>query len=369
MAIKSAKKQDINDIIFLSDPHFGAKSASVEWLENMVDYFENFFFPLVRKEISEGYNPVIVVTGDYFDNRQHIDIDVMNKAMDIMEKMESLCGVYMMIGNHDIYKKKETDITSLRVFDKYKNVTVVPDTLALTIKGDHTFLLVSWVGDFAKENKMIAKYKDKYEYIVMHTEISGMTYDNNRPIINGVNLSPVDENCHIISGHIHKRQGNKKAMYLGSPYHLTKSDVGNEKGIYCFRVNDEGGISVNFTQNDYSPKFIKEDFSKYGKKPEAWADIVKNNYVEIVFEEEELNRFNVNEFADKLRRFEPKKIEFSCRRKQKIEDQEPRYTEESTIEDIFKDQVSEKGLTEEQNHNIIEMNNNYMKKAVEEMAQ
>lgn len=367
MAIKTTTQQSIDEIIFLSDVHFGAKSASVEWLENTIGYFDNFFFPLVDGEKRHGRTPAIVVAGDYFDNRQHIDIDVMNKAMDIMEKMSSMCPVYMMIGNHDIYKKKDTDVTSLRIFEKYKGVTVIQESLSLTIKDGHSFLLVSWVGDFSKENKMIAKCKDKYEYIVMHTEISGMKYDNDRPIINGINLSPIGENCKIISGHIHKRQGNDKAMYLGSPYQMTKSDIGNEKGIYCFKVVD-GGIDVSFTQNDYSPKFIKADFSEYGRKAEKWENVVRNNYVEIVFEEEELNRFNVNKFADELQAFEPKKIEFSCRSSQQQEEQKPSYSEDATIEEIFADQVSGKGLTEDQNKDIIEMNTEYMKKAAEEMA-
>ena len=104
MAIKKVNLDSVDDVIFISDIHFGAKSASTEWSGNMIGYFENFFFPLAKQEFADGFNPVIVIAGDFFDNRQHIDIDIMNKAMDIMEKMSSICPVYMMVGNHDIYK-------------------------------------------------------------------------------------------------------------------------------------------------------------------------------------------------------------------------------------------------------------------------
>lgn len=368
MVIKSVTIDKVDDIIFISDIHFGAKSASTEWSDNMIDYFENFFFPLIKQEFADGYNPAIVIAGDFFDNRQHIDVDIMDKVMNIIEKMSSLCPVYMMVGNHDIYKKKDTDVTSLRIFEKTKNVTVIRDKMELTIKGNHNFLLISWVGDFSKENKLIAKYKDKYEYLVLHTEISGMSYDNGRPIVNGINLSAIDEKCHIISGHIHKRQGNEKAMYLGSPYMLTRSDIGNEKGIYCFRNDAENKIFVKFHQNDYSPKFLRYRFSDYGKKAEVWADIIRNNYVDIVFEEEELNRFNVNKFADDLQEYEPKKVEFSCNRKP-TQESENRYTEDATIEDVFVDQINQKGLTDDQHKTIVEMNNDYIKRAGEEIAQ
>lgn len=367
MAIKNVNLDTVDDVIFISDIHLGLRPNTTEWPDNMTDYFDNFFFPLVRKEFSEGYNPVVVIAGDFFDNRQVIDIDCMNRGMDIMEKMSSLCPVYIMIGNHDIYKKKDTDVTSVRIFEKYKNVTIIPDKMILNIKGNHSFMLVSWIGDFSKESKLIAKYKDKYEYIVLHTEISGMTYDNGRPIVNGINLSAIDENCHIISGHIHKRQSNEKAMYLGSPYMTKRMDIGNEKGIYCFRNGNDNKICVNFTQNDYSPKFIRVNFSEYGKKVEVWANVVRNNYVDIIFEEEELNRFNVNKFADDLQEYEPKKIEFFTNKKAKTEETS-KYNEDATIEDIFVDQINNKGLTDIQHQTILELNTNYIKRAGEEIG-
>lgn len=366
MATQNIKLEKIDDIIFISDIHFGAKSASVEWADNITDYFENFFFPLVKMEIVNGYNPAIVVAGDFFDNRQHIDIDIMNRACDVVEKMTNICQVYMLVGNHDIYKKKDTDVTSLRIFERYKDVKVIKDKTVLTIKNGKTFLLIPWVGDFSKESKLIAKNKDKYDYLVLHTEISGMTYDNNRPIVNGINVSSMDDNCRIISGHIHKRQGNSKAMYLGSPYQMSRSDVGNDKGIYCFRLNDDK-FEVFFTQNNYSPKFLKIKFSEYGRKAEVWKDVVYNNYVDIVFEEEELNRFNVNKFADELQLYKPRKIEFSCNKKPTVDDTR-KYSEDVTIEDIFIDQVNTKGLTDKQNKDIMELNNSYLKRATEEIT-
>lgn len=365
MAIKNVTLEKVDDVIFISDIHFGAKSSSTEWSDNIVDYFENFFFMLVKKEMASGHTPVIVIAGDFFDNRQHIDIDVMNRAMDIMERMSSLCPVYVMTGNHDIYKKKDTDITSLRIFEKYENVTVIPDKMVLKIKNERTFMLISWVGDFSKESKTIAKYKDKYDYIVLHTEISGMRYDNDRPIVNGINVSSASDDCRIISGHIHKRQSNSKAMYLGSPYMLTRSDIGNEKGIYCFRVNSDGSVTSEFFQNDYSPKFIRAEFSKYGGKPEAWANVVRNNYVDIVFEEKELKSFDVNKFADDLQEYHPKRIEFSCIQAE-CKEEEPRYRDDVTVEDIFVDRISDMGLDTEQQKIIMEMNNDYIKRATEE---
>ena len=79
-------------------------------------------------------------------------------------------------------------ITSLKPFDDVDGVMLIYDKYELMLKDDKKLLLVSWVGDFKKENKIIAENKDNYDILVFHTELSGMTYDNNRTIINGINL-------------------------------------------------------------------------------------------------------------------------------------------------------------------------------------
>ena len=116
MTIKNTTLKNTDEIIFISDVHFGVRNGSFEWLEIMQNYFKDFFIPLIRNEISSGKHPIVVVAGDYFDNRQYIDINVMNVAYNVMKEISSLCEVYMVIGNHDIYKKNDTDVNSLVIF-------------------------------------------------------------------------------------------------------------------------------------------------------------------------------------------------------------------------------------------------------------
>ena len=67
MAIKKVNLDSVDDVIFISDIHFGAKSASTEWSGNMIGYIENFFFPLAKQEFADGFNPVIVNVPDRYD--------------------------------------------------------------------------------------------------------------------------------------------------------------------------------------------------------------------------------------------------------------------------------------------------------------
>ena len=364
---------DIDRIIFLADVHFGIRNGSIEWIENMKDYFVNFFIPFIKENKKDGFNPCVVIAGDYFDNRQSVDINVMNVAIDVMEMSAKECKVFMVIGNHDIYKKSETDLTSLRPLLYIDNVTVIYDMMELEIKDSKKFLLVSWVGDMKAENKIITENKDDYDYLVFHTELSGMTYANDRPIINGLNLNVVDS-CKIISGHIHKRQESKKGIYLGSPYHLDRSDIGNKKGVYVFSVKD-GNISRSFKENDYSPEYVLERFSNIGRNTENWKDIVSNNYAYIVLTTEELGVVNTEKFLSELRQYNPKHLELIEEKTQvNVNDTQTvdedgnvidmTVSSDATIEEIFDAKIKAFKLKKKEQKMINKINADYLKRAL-----
>ena len=376
MARSTIKKLD--QVIFISDVHFGVRNGSIEWLDNITDYFYRFFIPLVEEQIKNKHNPCVVIAGDYFDNRQSIDINVLNKAMDVMEKIAELCSVYVMLGNHDLYKKCDNDITSMRSMENIKNVTLISKEYVLDVSGV-TFMLNSWVGDFKEENRIIAENKDKYDYLVFHTELSGMTYDNNRPIVGGLNMDIADDKCRILSGHIHKRQESKKGIYFGSPYHLTRSDIGNTKGIYIYNIKD-GKAERMFVENKLSPEFTSVRFSDYGRDPNLWGDVAFGNYIDITFTEKETDVVNVNKFIEELNKmWSPRKIEIRIEREKiDLHSEEVTVDEngdvidlridpDSTVEEIFEKKLAAFKLKKKDEKAMNKMNVEYLKRAEEEL--
>ena len=372
--VRTKTKEPFDQVIFISDVHFG--KGNIEKLHIMKDYFDNFFIPFVKQQ-KKSHNPCIVIAGDYFDNRQNIDINVLNVAIDVMKCIANECQVYVVIGNHDIYKKCETDITSLKPFDDVDGVMLIYDKYELMLKDDKKLLLVSWVGDFKKENKIITENKDNYDILVFHTELSGMTYDNNRTIINGINLDIVEDDK-IVSGHIHKRQESKKGIYLGSPYHLDRSDIGNRKGIYTFTV-DNGKLIRSFYENTYSPEYVLKRFSEIGRNPEDWKDIVSNNFVYIVFTSDELEIVNTEKFINELRQYRPRNIELiEERTKVDLNTQHVIINEDgdvidlnvkpdATVEEIFEIKLQAFKLKKKQEKEINKINTEYLKRAAEEL--
>ena len=76
-------KQGAKRVWVLGDLHFGVRANSVEWLEIQKDFFERLFIPNLIKNVQPG--DVLVQVGDTFDNRQSINIKVLNYAVDLFD--------------------------------------------------------------------------------------------------------------------------------------------------------------------------------------------------------------------------------------------------------------------------------------------
>ena len=73
--------QEVKRVWILGDLHFGVRANSMEWLEIQKDFFENLFIPTLKEHVQPG--DVLVQVGDTFDNRQSINIKVLNYAVDL----------------------------------------------------------------------------------------------------------------------------------------------------------------------------------------------------------------------------------------------------------------------------------------------
>ena len=137
-----------NRIFLLSDLHFGVRANSLEWLNNQLLFFDQFYFPFLEKNVKKG--DVFFMLGDWFDNRQLLDVNVVNKAVDIIYRISRILPVYLMTGNHDIYKKKETDVNSLVAFRFIPNVTIFEKPCIIT-NNKSNILVLPWIGESTEE--------------------------------------------------------------------------------------------------------------------------------------------------------------------------------------------------------------------------
>ena len=292
-------------IFLISDIHFGVRNNSLEWLQNQTQFFKDFYIPFLKKNVRE--NDILFMIGDWFDNRQLLDVLVMNVSIDIVVEMSELLPLYFITGNHDIYKKKDTDVNSLRAFERIPNVHIYKDPVRVT-NGKSTIFVLPWIGD-KEEEEELGEANKTADYIFAHTDIAGFKYDNNMKIVKGAQLMNIKSFKRIISGHIHKRQEleDGRGIYIGSPYHTKRSDIGNDKGVYIF---DPDSNEIEFHRNTLSSIFQRirlEDLME--NTLEETYEILANNYTDIIVPDKYIHLFNLTRFIDLIQDCQYKALE------------------------------------------------------------
>lgn len=299
-----------NKIFLLSDTHLGVRANSLEWLQNIKQFFYNFYIPYLKQNIEPG--DCLFFLGDFFDNRQLLDINVLNVGIDIILDISKIIPIHIITGNHDIYKKYDTDVNSIVAFRYIPNVTIY-EKPAIVTNGNNNILILPWIGNKDVEENYIRA--NKCEYIFSHTNIAGFKFDNGKDIKSAyaVDVSKFRQIKKLFSGHIHKRQEIGNFIYIGSPYHTKRSDISNDKGLYIFNPNNN---TNTFIPNDFSPIFqriLLDNILELSLNDTI--KILNNNYTDIIVSDKYIHLFNLTKFIDILEGCEYKKIETIGERK------------------------------------------------------
>jgi len=359
-------------ILMISDIHFGAHVNSEEWQENMKNYFYGFFIPKIKElktTLKEDERVILVNLGDTFNDRKAIDINVYNLAIDIFEDIAKEIDVYTLNGNHDLAKKTNEGNTSLRAIQYIPNVTLITDPTLLNINyegGKHTKIIaVPFLGDHSQETKYLME-NAKAKYAFMHTDLAAMKYDNGMLITEGVNTDVFSGI--VYSGHIHKRQETKKCIYVGSPYHISKSDIGNQKGLYLLNLKTN---KHEFIENHYSPIYHSLLMEKYiemsiGERQE----FLNNNYNYIIIKEENIPEYKKKFDIYNLGIGTTAKFVKPVINKQTLSvnvDENIEY-KEKTISELINESINDLDVAEEFKLQLIKTSDQYLKEAEAEIA-
>lgn len=263
----------------ISDSHFGARSNSNEWLELILKYFYEDFLPTVRKEYRKG--DILLHCGDFFDNRQSVNLSVLHEAIRLMEEFSNIFedGVYMMVGNHDIFRKTSNDITSLDAFKYIPRVKIIKETTILELENKN-IMLMPWQVNAEEEVNQIEKFKSfNPEYLFCHTDIKTFQFDKLRKIEEGLDPVYLTDFKKVYTGHIHTSQKHKNITILGNSYQMTRSDSNNKKGFYLIDFEKD---TEKFFENKTSPRFLRVYLHKYlDRHINELLKVCKNNKVDL----------------------------------------------------------------------------------------
>lgn len=212
----------------------------------------------------EGISQVFFL-GDLFHHRTSIEVTSLNVANDLVRLLASKAEVFLLQGNHDLYEKYNSIVTSLNIFD-LDNVNVVSTPAELTLNGQRV-LLVPWLcGQSLQSHIDREGLSQRYSVMMGHFDLgwSGDIPDKGQRFVQAWkdgdrNLSSVEEG-NIVSeilhhtddfstiylGHIHEHEtisfANRVWHIVGSPQFQTHDmkrlpDSRKHHGYY---VLDEG---------------------------------------------------------------------------------------------------------------------------------
>ena len=278
----------------ISDIHFGVRSSSVEWIEIHKSYFNNFFIPLIKKNKKDG--DCIIITGDVFESRQSLNILILNEAMAIMNEITKILPVIIIVGNHDIFRRNTNDINSPMVFQWMNNIEILSNPKILKFYGEKTALMLPWVEE--KVNLLSIIAENKADYLFLHSDITGIKYNKQILISQGLDPETVANFKRVYTGHIHYTQQIRNVRVLGCPFQLTRSDRDNTKSIWLFDF--EHNTEKQFV-NDYSPKFLKIKLeSLFNKTLPEINEKFNNNFVDIIINNKWGTKFPFGQLIDNL---------------------------------------------------------------------
>ena len=262
-------------IALISDLHFGVKKSNEIFFASQKRFFVEQMIPHLK---SNGIKDLFIL-GDLLDNRNHVNVSTMNEVYNLFKNDLADFDIRIFPGNHDIYYKTSIDTNSILFLSSLPNVTLIGDieldkkVLEATGK---KILMVPWQVDEAAFAQRVASKNLGCDYCFGHFELSGFAMNQYSVCEGGLNPEVMLDNFdRTFTGHFHKRsmreRNGKFIQYIGSPFHITRNDIGDERG---FTVIDLDNDTQEFVQNTKSIKYIEISFPEVFTKEQIKGNIV-----------------------------------------------------------------------------------------------
>lgn len=178
------------------------------------------------KDQAAGLKAQVIIAGDLYNDFSLMRVEVAEFWHETLAMLsDPLYGVPIVIeGNHD------------QTPDGTQSALTVHEDLCDLMRNPMSYGDIGFMPFIRDNEKFIQEALSLYgrgvRTIYCHAEFQGSQYENGFYAPHGIDLSRFPTDLKFISGHIHKRQEFGNVWYPGTPRHLTRSDVGESKGIW-----------------------------------------------------------------------------------------------------------------------------------------
>lgn len=219
-------------ICIITDQHFGARKNSKLFHDYFLEFYNNVFFPTL-----EEYGITTVVDmGDTFDSRKGIDFSALswakNNYYDRLQEMG--VKVHTIVGNHTAYYKNTNNVNAVDLLlREYDNVTVYSQPTEVML-GQLPTLFIPWINQENEESTLKLIQKTTCPCVMGHLELQGFRVNKQIVMEHGLESKLFGKFTRVYSGHYHTRSNDGTVFYLGNPYEIYWTDVGDTRGFTIF---------------------------------------------------------------------------------------------------------------------------------------
>jgi DNA repair exonuclease SbcCD nuclease subunit len=282
-------------IALLGDSHFGARNDSPAFHKFFAKFYNEVFFPYLEQNDIEA----IIQLGDVFDRRKYINFNSLQQSRQYFFNKANDYVTYMLIGNHDTYFKNTNEVNSPQLLLRdYQFIHTINSPWELEL-GGVTFLFIPWWCEDNDEEIKKAIESSQATHVIGHFEIDGFEMYKGT-VHQGGTSKDIFENFEAVwSGHFHHKSSYGNIHYLGTPYEMTWSDHGDQKGFHVF---DTDTRELTFIPNPYA-MFHKLHYDDLDKQISEVVNIDFNQYNETFVKlivRNKTNPYCFDMFVDKL---------------------------------------------------------------------
>ena len=230
-------------IAIITDQHFGARKNSKLFHDYFLNFYNNVFFPTLEEH---GITTVVDM-GDTFDSRKGIDFSALSWAKsNYYDRLNEMgVKVHTIVGNHTAYYKNTNQVNAVDLLlREYDNVTVYSEPTEVML-GKLSTLFIPWINQENEESTLKLIQKTTCPCAMGHLELQGFSPHRGFVMDHGLEGKLFDKFTRVYSGHYHTRSDNGVVFYLGNPYEIYWTDVGDTRGFHILDTETLIHESVN----------------------------------------------------------------------------------------------------------------------------
>ena len=230
-------------VAIITDQHFGARKNSKLFHDYFLKFYNDIFFPYLEEH---GITTVIDM-GDTFDSRKGIDFSALSWAKDNYYDRLGIMGVkvHTIVGNHTAYYKNTNEVNAVDLLlREYHNVEVYSKATEVEI-GGLPVLFIPWINAENEESTLKLIKSSDCKVAMGHLELQGFRAHRGIIMDHGHEGELYSEYTKVFSGHYHTRSDDGRIFYLGNPYEMFWTDVGDRRGFTVFDTETLEHFSVD----------------------------------------------------------------------------------------------------------------------------